>query len=149
MEWLLIDGIGPFFHGYDKKRVNWSKIPFAHLETPTGLKPQLLNAICREFGQFVTAAAAAGFNAVTLDDLAHLYVWPGYSAALRAKLRQYQTLYRKLFTQAAQAGLQVFITTDIMFYTPELQRSPGHNTAALVHWWQQALHSVFAEFTNL
>ena len=27
---------------YGKKRVNWSKIPFAHLETPNGLKPKLI-----------------------------------------------------------------------------------------------------------
>ena len=31
-EWLIIDGIAPFFRGYGKKRVNWSKIPFTHVE---------------------------------------------------------------------------------------------------------------------
>jgi hypothetical protein len=149
MEWLLIDGIGPFFHGYQRKRINWSKIPFAHLETPVGLKPELLCAIRAEFARFVTAAAAVGFNAVTLDDLAHLYVWEGYAAPLRIKLGQYQALYSELFATATQAGLRVFMTTDIMFYTPELKRSPGHNTAALVRWWQQALQSVWREFPDL
>jgi hypothetical protein len=149
MEWLLIDGIGPFFHGYREKRVNWSKIPFAHLETPTGLNPELLCAIRAEFARFVTAAAAVGFNAVTLDDLAHLYVWEGYTAPLKIKLKEYQALYRELFALAAQAGLRVFITTDIMFYTPELTRDPGRNTGALVRWWQQALQGVFEEFPDL
>jgi hypothetical protein len=31
MELFLIDAIGPSFRGYDRKRVNWSKIPFMHL----------------------------------------------------------------------------------------------------------------------
>jgi alpha-glucuronidase len=149
MEWLLIDGIGPFFHGYTRKRINWSKIPFAHLETPTGLKPALRTPIRAEFARFVTAAAAAGFNAVTLDDLAHLYVWPGYAGLLKAKLRQYQAFYRDLFALAAQAGLRVFMTTDVMFYTPELKQLLGHNTTALVHWWQEALRSIFTDFPEL
>jgi hypothetical protein len=31
MELFLIDAIGPFFRGYVRSRVNWSKIPFMHL----------------------------------------------------------------------------------------------------------------------
>lgn len=149
MEWLLIDGIGPFFHGYHQKRINWSKIPFVHLETSEGLKPELLDPIRAEFARLVSAAAAVGFNAVTLDDLAHLYVWEGYTASLQATLRQYRAFYRELFVLAAQAGLRVFITTDIMFYTPALKRALGSSTVALVCWWQQALHSVFQDFAEL
>jgi hypothetical protein len=33
MEWFLIHAIGPFFRAYERKRINWSKIPFPHLET--------------------------------------------------------------------------------------------------------------------
>jgi hypothetical protein len=149
MEWLLIDGIGPFFHGYQRQQINWSKIPFAHLETPAGLRPKLCSAISAEFERLVTAAAAVGFNAITLDDLAHLYVWEGYEASLQGKLRQYRAWYGELFSLATQAGLRVFMTTDIMFYTPELKRYPGRHTAALVQWWQQALQSVFEEFPAL
>jgi hypothetical protein len=149
MEWLLIDGIGPFFHGYQRKRINWSKIPFAHLETPAGLKPELLAPIREEFARFVSTAAAVGFNAVTLDDLAHLYIWQDYAPPLQALLRHYQTLYRELFALAAQAGLRVFITTDVMFYTPELKRALGRSTASLILWWQQALRHVFHDFPDL
>ena len=30
-DWVIVDGIGPFFYGYKKKRINWSKIPLAAL----------------------------------------------------------------------------------------------------------------------
>ena len=149
MQWLLIDGIGPFFHGYNGARINWSKIPFGHLETPEGLKTELLDAIRAEFARFVTAAAAAGFNAVTLDDFAHLYVWEGYEASVAGKIRQYRTFYRELFALAHRAGLRVFITTDIMFYTPELKRHIGKHITALVAWWRQALTRVFQDFPHL
>lgn len=149
MHWLLIDGIGPFFHGYNGVRINWSKIPFGHLETPEGLKTELLDSIRAEFARFVVAAAADGFNALTLDDFAHLYAWKGYEASLACKIRQYRTFYDELFAIARRAGLRVFITTDIMFYTPELKRHIGKNIAALVAWWRQALASVFQDFPQL
>jgi hypothetical protein len=149
MDWLLIDGIAPFFHGYRKKRVNWSKIPFSHLETGTGLKSDLTATMAEEFERFVTQAAGVGFNAVTLDDVAHLYDWPGYDPALRAKISQYRMWYRDLFALAARAGLRVFLTTDIMFYTAELAQHLGRNAAALAGWWQQALIALFADFPEL
>jgi hypothetical protein len=149
MEWLLIDGIGPFFHGYHKKRINWSKIPFEHLETADGLKTELISSIQVDFVRFVRAAAAIGCNAITLDDLAHLYPWHQYPAPVQAKIRAYGAWYRELFAIAAKAGLRVFITTDIMFYTSELARYPGRNMHALVAWWQQALHDVFQTFPTI
>jgi hypothetical protein len=145
----VIYGIGPFFHGYPRKRINWSKIPFEHLETASGLQGERLRRIRMDFACFVTAAAGAGFNAVTLDDLAHLYPWASYEARLQAKIKAYSGLYRELFAIAAQAGLRVFITTDIMFYTPELARYPGRNFAALLQWWEQALVHVFGNFPEI
>ena len=149
MEWLLIDGIGPFFHGYHRKRINWSKIPFAHLETADGLKTDLVGNIQVDFARFVRAAADVGCNAITLDDLAHLYPWHQYEASVKAKIRAYGAWYRELFAIAAEAGLRVFITTDLMFYTSELARYPGRHVSALVEWWQQALHYVFQAFPTI
>jgi alpha-glucuronidase len=149
MEWLLIDSIGPFFHGYTKKRINWSKIPFSHLETADGLKPDLIPIIQEEFTRFVHTAAAVGFNAMTLDDVAHLYAWAGYDPSLKAKIVQYQAWYQKLFAIATQAGLRIFLTTDIMYYTPELTRELGARTTALTQWWQQALSCLSRDFPEL
>jgi hypothetical protein len=146
MEWLLIDGIGPFFHDYHRERINWSKIPFAHLETADGLKTALVGSIQADFERFVTAAAEIGCNAITLDDLAHLYPWDAYAAPLKAKIRAYAAWYGEMFAMATGAGLRVFITTDLMFYTAELARYPGRQVSALIAWWQQALHYVFQAF---
>jgi hypothetical protein len=149
MEWLLIDGLGPFFHGYHRKRINWSKIPFEHLETADGLKTDLICSIQADFARFARAAADVGCNAITLDDLAHLYPWPHYEAPVKAKIQAYGAWYRELFASAAEAGLRVFITTDIMFYTSELARYPGRHVDALVEWWHQALRYVFQAFPEI
>lgn len=36
MNLFLIDAIGPFFRGYERRTINWSKIPFDHLKLEEG-----------------------------------------------------------------------------------------------------------------
>jgi hypothetical protein len=50
---------------------------------------------------------------------------------------------------ASEAGLRVFLTTDIMFYTTELSQHLGRDYAALAGWWRQALTALFADFPEL
>ena len=69
MDLFLIDAIGPFFRGYQRKRINWSKIPFMHLADAS---PEDWAAIEAELREFARQVSAQGYNAVTLDDLAHL-----------------------------------------------------------------------------
>ena len=76
MELFLIDAIGPFFRGYVRSRVNWSKIPFMHL---VDASPEDWLAIEGELRGFARQVSAQGYNAVTLDDLAHLAPHPRMS----------------------------------------------------------------------
>lgn len=73
MELFLIDAIGPFFRGYDRQRVNWSKIPFMHLND---LGSEGWESIEQELRTFAGQVKALGYNAVSLDDLAHLAPHP-------------------------------------------------------------------------
>src|SRR5262249_22759334 len=72
MELALIDAIGPFFRGYDKRRINWSKIPFLHLATEGPERATQWAGIRADLDRFAQRVAALGYNAVSLDDLAHL-----------------------------------------------------------------------------
>jgi hypothetical protein len=69
MEIILIDGFGPFFRGYTKQRINWSKIPFVDLANADA---ERWTQIKTDLQQFVRQITAQGYNAVTLDDVAHL-----------------------------------------------------------------------------
>ena len=73
MELFLIDAIGPFFRGCGRMRVNWSKIPFMDL---LDASPDDWAAIGEELREFARQVSAQGYNAVTLDDLAHLAPHP-------------------------------------------------------------------------
>ncbi|MBN1556783.1 MAG: hypothetical protein JW951_01405 [Lentisphaerae bacterium] len=115
MNLFLIDGSGPFFGGYRRRRINWSKIPFDNLEDNGELDTARLRRIEEEFAALARTAAALGFNGVTLDDLAHLAPCPRYGRDLNARIARYREAFGRIFSIAADAGLGVYLTTDAVF----------------------------------
>jgi hypothetical protein len=148
-ETLLIDGIGPFFRHNDRKRINWSKIPFADIERDDSLRDDYRATVPDDFRRLTATVAALGYTAVTLDDVAHLVVDADYPAALKRKLEQYRTLYRELFAMAAEAGLQVYVTTDLMFYNDTLRAKLGHRLERALDWLVPALDGLFRDFPEV
>lgn len=144
-EWLIIDGVAPFFRGYGKKRVNWSKIPFAYVEKAGMLDPDQPTArqLIADFRAFVQRAAAEGYNAVTLDDLVHLLEWEGYPDSLRQKLAAYMRLYRELFAIADAAGVRVLVTSDVFSLHPALSAATGEKLASVTSWLATRLDALF------
>ena len=124
---FLIDGIGPFFKGNQRAEINWSKIDFAELDSDGLISAERCRQIETDFCTFTRRAAAMGYNAVTLDDLAHLTPNPLYPDELRRKIEQYSALYRTLFKIASDSGLKIFITTDLFFFNPVIEQLTGKN----------------------
>lgn len=147
MNLFMIDGIGPFFLGHSNRTVNWSKIPFSFLECDGRVQSSAFRDIREAFNRFVGTAAALGFNAVSLDDLAHLYDHPCYSQPLRARIADYRHEYALLFDIARAAGLQVYLTTDICFFNRELDQMLGKEDGRILPFLCQAVETVFQDFS--
>ncbi len=146
MKLFWIDGIGPFFRGYQRRRINWSKIPFDNLETDGRFDPARFEAAREDFLRFADAVASEGFNGVTLDDLAHLTLHEDYAAPLREKIARYRDAYGRLFEDAAARGLTPYLTTDVVFAPrgrPNFLRRMG---GELIPFFQEACHSLFRDF---
>jgi hypothetical protein len=149
MEILLIDGIGPFFRRYRKKRINWSKIPFSHIETETGIREEYLESVPGEFTVLAGRVAAMGYNAITLDDAAHLIPHEGYPPAVRAKIEAYRLLHGELFAIAASRGLSPYLTTDVMFFHPVLEKEIGRNPDRIADFLAERIERLFEHFPLL
>ena len=149
MELFLVDAIGPFFRGYERRTINWSKIPFRHLESDGRLDPRRRDQVRTEFLRFVDAVAEIGFNAITLDDAAHLIDHPGYPRPLRLLIEDYRAFFGDLFAAAAERGLQVFLTTDIMFYNESLRRTLGRSHRRILGFLTEGLGGLFRDFPAL
>jgi len=119
----LIDATGPFFLGYNKKTINWSKIPFEHLEQEGTLDANKLRRILPAFRNYVKRIRRIGYNAITLDDLAHLVSYPCYDEPTKTKLTHYRRLYTRLITIARNEQLKVYITTDAYFQNTRLRQA--------------------------
>lgn len=116
MNLFLLDAIAPFFRGIEHQRINWSKIPFAHFHEDGRLNEAKLATVTDDFEIFCARAAATGFNAITLDDIAHLSDSPDYASALRDLTAGYRRCFKNLFAIAARHGLRIYITSDLMFF---------------------------------
>lgn len=149
MNLFLIDGIGPFFRAHPKIRANWSKIPFVHLEKDGALPRSIWDRIHEDFDRFCARVAAVGYNAITLDDAAHLYDHPSYPTPLREKLAAYRQEYRRLFNTARERGLRVFITSDVMFYNDVLEREVGDSPRRVSAFFADVMEALFSEFPEI
>lgn len=145
----LVDAIGPFFCGYDAHRVNWSKIPFQHLERNGQLDPNRFARVRTEFEQFAETVAGIGFTAITLDDIAHLTPFPAYPDALNERIGQYRAAYKTLFAIAASHKLQVYLTSDILFFNQWLDAALGNSTSRQITFFEQTLDRLFTDFTEI
>lgn len=147
MEIFLIDAIGPFFRGYEKERVNWSKIPFAHLATAGEEQWTRIETDLREFAREV---AALGYNAVTLDDLAHLAPHPLHEPEVAAQIRFFREKFRSMFDILRdEFALKVYLTTDVLPMTPAVAAGLGDDLLVLEDYYRALVCGVLDDFPQL
>lgn len=147
MELFIIDATGPFFRGYDRKRVNWSKIPFMHLANAS---PQDWLAIEDELREFTRQISAQGYNAVTLDDLAHLAPHPLHEPEVADRIAFLREKFTRFFDMLhGEFGLRVYLTSDVLPMTPALTEAMGEDPAELENYYQNLVRGILDEFPQL
>ncbi len=147
MEIFLIDAIGPFFRGYKSERVNWSKIPFTHLATADDRRWLEIESDLRHFASDV---CAQGYNAVTLDDLAHLAPHPLHEPEVAKQIEAFRERFRRIFEILhAEFGLKVYLTTDVLPMTPAVSAGIGEDVRELESYYRQLVCTVLDDFPRL
>lgn len=149
MDLFLIDAIGPFFRGLEQRRINWSKIPFAHLVVD-GPEPRTRWSQIRDDLQaFARRVSALGYNAVTLDDVAHLADHPWLEPEVRARIGVLREEFRTLFAILRSAGLRIYITSDYLTTTAAVDARLRGRAAASRAWYRELLDSFLADFPEV
>ncbi|MDF3130807.1 hypothetical protein P0Y35_16470 [Kiritimatiellaeota bacterium B1221] len=150
MELFLLDGISPFFKGYrEGKRINWSKIPFEHLEKDGRADVERLEQITLDFATFCDRAAEMGYTAITLDDMAHMVPHTDYEEPVNQKIRVYAKYYHQWIECARVRGFKVYITTDFLFTTPSSEQKMGRGFANKVGWFRDALSRFYKVYPDV
>ncbi len=121
MNILLIDALGPFFRTPPKGRLNWSKIPFNQLPLANPARRQRFDQIARDLHIFSNRVREIGYNAVSLDDVAHLADHPWYEPEIRQRIAIYREEFHRLFALLKAQGLSIYLTMDVLTLTPRLK----------------------------
>ncbi|TLD68236.1 hypothetical protein FEM03_23805 [Phragmitibacter flavus] len=145
----LIDAIGPFFRGYDKRTINWSKLPWENLCMEGPEREAQWTEIRRELDVFCDKVAKLGFNAVSLDDVTHLADDVHYELETRALIVQWRTEFKKCFEVAKRHGLQVFITMDVFNATPAVREHLRDTRRSVESFLAELLDRFFTDFPEL
>lgn len=149
MQLFLIDGIGPFFRDYHRKKINWSKIPFSHLKTQGPERRLQFDNIRQDLTEFAERVSQQGFNAVSLDDVNHLVTHPWYEPALNKRIEVIQEEYRALFKILRSCHLAIYLTMD-MFSTSEAVREKlGDCPKAINDFVSKLLDQFLTEFPEV
>lgn len=147
MEIFLIDAIGPFFRGYEGTRVNWSKIPFTHLDKAA---PEDWLAIEEELRLFARQVLAQGYNAVTLDDLAHLAAHPMHEPEVAVRIAVFREHFGKIFDMLnGDFGLKVYLTSDVLPMTPALSEAMEDEPEELDRYYRNLVVGILDDFPQL
>ncbi len=149
MDLFLIDAIGPFFRDYPLVRINWSKIPFEHLETEGPDRERQWAKIREEMKRFAGRVAALGYNAVSLDDVVHLVDRDLYEEDIRRRIAVFRKQYARLFKILDEAGLKVFVTQDVLSYTPRMRREIGVRAPSAIPFLKDLVDQFFVDFPGV
>ena len=147
MEIFLIDAIGPFFKGYPNEKINWSKIPFTHLATADAARWLEIEADLRRFAREVSAQ---GYNAVTLDDLAHLAPHPLHEPEVAATIATFRLQFRRLFEILQnEFNLTIYLTSDVLPTTPAVSSGIGDSPGDLENYYRNLVVHILDDFPQL
>ncbi|WP_298819473.1 hypothetical protein [Chloroflexus sp.] len=129
----LIDINGPFIDPSAPVR-NWSSFPFSQIDLPVPpyvAEAQIQRGVERAH-TYLAAAQAQGYTGIVIDNLAHLVTFdqapkPYYTPHSPYRLRAlaYRAALAPLLTEAAARGMQVYVTSDMQWMTPELRSQVG------------------------
>lgn len=137
MELFLIDAIGSFFRGYRKKKVNWSKIPFTHLDT---LDDKGWDLVEEDLRKFAGAVKQQGYTAVSLDDVAHLARHPLHEPEVAERVRTFrERMVPMIRFLRNEYGLDVYLTSDVLPLSPALDEILDGDHAAMEAYFRQLL----------
>ena len=150
MELFLIDAIGPFFRNYKNSRINWSKIPFTHLLTSGPEAIQQWQRIQRDMRDFANEVSTLGYNAVTLDDLAHLASHPLHEPEVADNIAFFRKQFSSLFDILTEEfGLKVFLTSDVIPLTTAIEKSLSHDKSELEKYYLSLVNQTLDDFPQL
>lgn len=144
----LIDAIGPFFRGHDRRTINWSKIPWESVPTGPDRSPWW-ECVRRDLDSLADQASRWGFNAASIDDVSHLVDHEGLETGVRGRIAVVRDEMRRCFEVFRSHGMALFVTMDVFSATPGLRKALSDNRTPLDEYLADLIDRFLAEFPEV
>lgn len=118
----MSDSISPFFSAWEEIKT-YSNIPFYQLDkyNDSLVDLQRLEKAKKNFINYIKIIKENWYNSISLDDLNHLLIfeksWIYKNSKIEKRNQIYLKYYQELVNIAKNDGINVYITTDMQFYT--------------------------------
>ncbi len=149
MNLFIIDSLSPFIKRYKKEIINWSKTPYDHYENGDKIITKHYDDARTLLRKYLKKITKLGFNAVTIDDLAHLTTFNFYPGSLKLKIRRHRKELAKVFDIIEEFGVKIFITTDIFFSNRYIRKVTGSSFDKTLELIRQSCETLFDEFPQV
>lgn len=124
----MSDTISPFFSEQKEIR-HYSNIPFYQLDLYKENKLvdfKQLNDSKEKFKEYILLLKENWYNSISLDDINHLLLfeksWIYNNSEVQKRNKIYLEYYKELINVAKNNNIDVFLTTDMQFYTDLLEK---------------------------
>lgn len=98
---------------------------------------------------FCRSVAEIGYNGVTLDDVPHLADHGFYEAPVRKRIVLYRRHFKELFEVIREEGLHLYLTMDILTFTPALERRLGNREKDQREFMVSLLDGFFRDYPEV
>jgi len=149
IDWMIVDGIGPFFHDYKKRRINWSKIPLTDLPVEGEKADIFWQKVRLNMAEFVTRVQQVGYNTITLDDIAHVVPLDDYDDILLTRITRLREEMKAIINIIKQAGLRVLMSTDVMPMAKVTENRLNGDREAMEAYFAKLLETFMDDFPEV
>lgn len=146
----IIDALGPLFVAEPStSTINWSKVVFSDIETKNRLTTAAQVKIVKNFRTYIKKVASLGYDAISIDDLAHMVCFDFYDETTKQLLADYHSLYAELFAIAAFHNMAIYVNTDYIFSNKTIDGYIERSGIASADFFTMAITQVFDSFPTI
>ncbi len=152
---FLVDSISPFFNE-NEKIDHYSNLPYYQLDLPNWkVDEKQLNESMIRFEIYIQNIKKAWYTHIIFDDLNHLLLlnnlWIYKNTDIEKRNKIYRKNFEKIIDICKQNWIWIFITTDLQFYTKEIQNylwkeNFSFSNSNLLTLNQEAFKDIFESF---
>jgi len=148
-DWQIIDGIGPFFNGYERRRINWSKMIYSFIDVPEKDRESRWQKIREDMEKLLSRTKMLGYNTITIDDVVHLTQYDQHSAEIQEKIGVFSVEMNKVFDLIRSHGMRILVTSDVIPLSKQQDKEFAGDLEKMEAWFYDLIETFIKQYPQV